>query len=103
MKNKRILALIAFFTGIPFAVYGMHIAEGFLPPLWTLLYYVVCIPFAFVGLKKIKEAGADKAVLTLKSFEALAKVADGKATKIIIPLHKPYKPTIETNRFIVSK
>jgi hypothetical protein len=33
----------------------------------------------------IKEAGADQAVLTLKSFEALAKVADGKATKIIIP------------------
>ena len=33
----------------------------------------------------IKEAGADNAVLTLKSFEALTKVADGKATKIIIP------------------
>lgn len=37
------------------------------------------------GLKKIKDAGADRAVLTLKSFEALAKVADGKATKLIIP------------------
>lgn len=37
------------------------------------------------GLRMIKEAGADKAVLTLKSFEALAKVADGKSTKIIIP------------------
>ena len=33
----------------------------------------------------IKEAGADSAVLTLKSLEALAKVADGKSTKIIIP------------------
>ena len=33
----------------------------------------------------IKEAGADNAVLTLKSLEALAKVADGKSTKIIIP------------------
>ena len=32
-----------------------------------------------------EEAGADNAVLTLKSFEALAKVADGKSTKIIIP------------------
>ena len=37
------------------------------------------------GLRMIKEAGADSAVLTLKSLEALAKVADGKATKIIIP------------------
>ena len=37
------------------------------------------------GLRMIKEAGADQAVLTLKSLEALAKVADGKSTKIIIP------------------
>ncbi len=33
----------------------------------------------------LKEAGADQPVLALKSFEALEKVADGKATKIIIP------------------
>ena len=37
------------------------------------------------GLRMIKEAGADDAVLTLKSLEAYAKAADGKATKIIIP------------------
>jgi regulator of protease activity HflC (stomatin/prohibitin superfamily) len=37
------------------------------------------------GLRMIKEAGADQAVLTLKSLEALAKMADGKATKIIVP------------------
>ena len=37
------------------------------------------------GLRTIKEAGADESVLTLKSLEALTKVADGKATKIIIP------------------
>ena len=37
------------------------------------------------GIRLIKEAGADQAVLTLKSFEAMEKVADGKATKIIIP------------------
>ena len=33
----------------------------------------------------IKEAGADQAVLTIKSLEAFTKAADGKATKIIIP------------------
>lgn len=37
------------------------------------------------GIRVIKEAGADNAVLQLKSLEAFAKAADGKATKIIIP------------------
>lgn len=37
------------------------------------------------GLRYLKEAGADEAVLQLKSLEAFAKAADGKATKIIIP------------------
>ena len=31
------------------------------------------------------EAGADEAVIKLKSLEAFEKAADGKATKIIIP------------------
>ncbi len=37
------------------------------------------------GIEMIKDAGADQAVLTLKSLEALTSVADGQATKIIIP------------------
>ena len=37
------------------------------------------------GLRFLKEAGPDANVLQLKSIEAFAKVADGKATKIIIP------------------
>ena len=37
------------------------------------------------GIKLLKEAKADKSVLTLKSLEAMTKVADGKSTKIIIP------------------
>ncbi len=37
------------------------------------------------GLRFIKEVGADEAVLRLRSLEAFEKVADGKATKIIIP------------------
>ncbi len=37
------------------------------------------------GIRLIKEAGADAAVLQMKSLEAFAKAADGKATKIIIP------------------
>ena len=37
------------------------------------------------GIRFIKEAGADSSVIQLKSLEAFAKAADGKATKIIIP------------------
>ncbi len=37
------------------------------------------------SIKMIKEANADQSVLTLKSFEALEKVANGNSTKIIVP------------------
>lgn len=38
-----------------------------------------------LGIKLIKDAAADQAVLTLKSLEALAQVANGQATKIVVP------------------
>ena len=37
------------------------------------------------GIRFLKEAGADESVLTLKSLEALKDMAEGKATKIIVP------------------
>ena len=37
------------------------------------------------GIRYIKEAGADQAVLQLKSLEAVQAAADGKANKIIMP------------------
>ena len=37
------------------------------------------------GIRLLKEAKADSSVLTLKSYEALEKLADGSSTKIIIP------------------
>ena len=37
------------------------------------------------GIRMLKEAGADEAVLTLKSLEALGQMANGSATKIIVP------------------
>ena len=37
------------------------------------------------GLKLINEAAPSKETLTLRSFEALEKVSEGKATKLIIP------------------
>ena len=37
------------------------------------------------GIKLLKDAKADNAVLAIKSFEALSNMADGQATKIIVP------------------
>ena len=37
------------------------------------------------GIRAVKEAGADEAVIRLKSLEALEKMANGQATKLIIP------------------
>jgi regulator of protease activity HflC (stomatin/prohibitin superfamily) len=37
------------------------------------------------GIKLLKDAQADQSVLTLKSYDTLAKMADGQATKIIVP------------------
>ncbi|MDE7223460.1 MAG: paraslipin [Acetatifactor sp.] len=37
------------------------------------------------GIRLLKEAGADEAVLKIKSLEAFEKVADGKATTILLP------------------
>ena len=48
------------------------------------------------SIKLIKDAKADQAVLTLKSYEALAKVADGQSTKIIVPSDLQNVATITT-------
>ena len=37
------------------------------------------------AIRKLKEAGADKSVLTLRSFDDVAKMANGQATKILVP------------------
>jgi len=65
------------------------------------------------GIKSIKNAEADDTVIRLKSLDAFAKAADGKATKIIIPseiqgvaglvssvteIAKDVKPTTKANK-----
>ncbi len=37
------------------------------------------------GIKALKEAGADESVLELRRYDALVKLADGKAAKLIVP------------------
>ncbi len=48
------------------------------------------------GIKLLKDAKADAAVLTLKSYEALSNVANGQATKIIVPSDLQNVATIGT-------
>ena len=48
------------------------------------------------GIRLIREAGADEAVLKLKSFEALIDVANGQATKLIIPSELQNLTTVAT-------
>ncbi|MFR9308479.1 MAG: peptidase, partial [Lachnospiraceae bacterium] len=37
------------------------------------------------GIRLLREAGADDAVIRLRSLETLSKMAEGESTKIIIP------------------
>ncbi len=37
------------------------------------------------GLQMIKDVAGDKGLIAIKSLDAMEKVADGKATKLIIP------------------
>ena len=48
------------------------------------------------GLKLLKNAGMDDAVLKYKSYEAMVKVANGKATKIIVPSQLQNLATVGT-------
>ena len=34
--------------------YSMHIMEGFLPINWVIVWFVVCIPFWILGIKKLQ-------------------------------------------------
>jgi len=56
MKKKEIfmISLIILFS-IPIPVYAMHIGEGFLQPKWCITYFVVWLPFFYLGLKDIKK------------------------------------------------
>lgn len=57
------------------------------------------------GLKLIKLANVDDGVIALKSFEALEKMADGQATKIIVPSNLQSMAGMATalKEFVVDK
>ncbi|NJO81321.1 MAG: energy-coupling factor ABC transporter permease [Blastochloris sp.] len=38
----------------------MHIMEGFLPPIWSAIWFAVAIPFWIVGFRRIRQLVAEK-------------------------------------------
>ncbi|NJO83955.1 MAG: energy-coupling factor ABC transporter permease [Blastochloris sp.] len=52
-----VLALVIFEAR---PAYAMHIMEGFLPPLWAAIWFVVAIPFWVIGLRRINRLIAEK-------------------------------------------
>lgn len=64
----KTLVLICLFV-FPVFGFSMHIAEGFLPISWALLWYILIVPFVSVGIKKISKLfESDKKNLIIISF-----------------------------------
>ncbi|GAA0730793.1 energy-coupling factor ABC transporter permease [Clostridium malenominatum] len=56
MKTKfTALMILALVFSANATVNAMHIGEGFLPPTWAGIYFVLAIPFIIIGLKQIRE------------------------------------------------
>lgn len=53
--NKTYFFSIILFFCICINTYSMHIMEGFLPPTWSIIWIVLCLPFLFLGIKSIKK------------------------------------------------
>lgn len=54
LRTMLFLMLGMLFT-LTSSVYAMHIAEGFLPPVWSAIYFVLSTPFVLIGLKHIRK------------------------------------------------
>lgn len=39
--------------------FSMHIMEGFLPVKWAAFWFVLCLPFWFLGIKKLKKLSGE--------------------------------------------
>ena len=67
-RTSLFLVLIGLFLVVANG-YSMHIMEGFLPLKWVVVWFVICIPFWIIGIRKlqnISKAGVqDKMTLAL--------------------------------------
>lgn len=60
--SKRIqlfLSIVLMVLFIPLEANAMHIMEGFLPPIWCIIWGALTLPFVVVGLRSIKKVIAE--------------------------------------------
>ena len=50
---------LLFVLGFFYNSQAMHIAEGFLPPMWAGIWYLVSLPFVFYGFKSLNNVMRD--------------------------------------------
>ena len=75
-------------SGLPYVFHPFHVAEQMQDEKTTivaLLHDVIEDTDVTKEEQTTAEAGADEAVLKIKSLEAFEKVADGQATTILLP------------------
>jgi len=54
--NKKIAVVILLALALlPTNAFAMHIMEGFLPPVWSIAWSVICVPFIIIGLRSIQK------------------------------------------------
>ncbi|MTI65205.1 MAG: energy-coupling factor ABC transporter permease [Firmicutes bacterium] len=55
MRNSKlfILAFVSLTLMAPNFVYAMHIMEGFLPPIWAIIWTIVALPFVIKGFSNV--------------------------------------------------
>ena len=54
-KRNTLFMCLAMIMALCTNVYAMHISEGFLPPIWCGVYFVLSAPFIIIGIKHIKK------------------------------------------------
>ena len=59
MKFRHFIALVILGVLLPQSLYAMHIAEGFLPSSWCVIWVILLLPFIYLGIKKIKKLTAE--------------------------------------------
>lgn len=54
MKRKKLLLMLGLLL-VSINGFSMHIMEGFLPVQWAGLWFLACIPFWILGIKRLKQ------------------------------------------------
>jgi cobalt/nickel transport system permease protein len=54
-RKVYVIVLLIVSALVPQQVFAMHIMEGFLPPVWCIVWGILTIPFLIAGYRSIKK------------------------------------------------